>query len=161
MPETIEDQRVPPPQLRQRIIHTARSEKAQPVLQTPEESTSWWRRVVDRVPWQRPSFAMSAALASIMVLLFAGVVAFRMQNRLSATESELANSYEALRIVAAADEKWVVQGSTQSPQAAGVLAYSAQKNMSSMVLWGLPADETHSYVAWTQKSGAKARVGVM
>ncbi|MBF8299465.1 MAG: anti-sigma factor RskA [Dehalococcoidia bacterium] len=159
MPEIGEQTQEPPAELRQRIIQAARDDQTPPVRTARQRRL--WPDFFSGASWSRSRLAIPLVLASVLVLVLAGVLNLRAQQRLTAREAELTDSYEALRIMAAADQKWQLFGSTDGQQAAGVLAYSAQKNASSMVLWGLPADEAHSYVAWTVKSGAKSRVGTM
>ncbi len=154
---TILEERVPPARLRDRIIVGARGTE-QTAHPTPPSAR--------KGPWDWRLFARPAVSAAALVLLVAvvgasSVIIWRYQGRLDRSERLLAESYEATAIMASAELRWSVEGTSDAPKASGILAYSTKRDASSMVLWGLPIDGNRKYIAWSVKDGGPIKIGTM
>ena len=164
LPETIA-QREPPARLRELVLAAAVAhQEAAPAVPPREERQTkevrWRTSQRRRLPaW--PAVATTAVAVALVAVTVTGFLAMRTRQSTTQVEARLAESYEALRIMAASDSRWQVAGNAAAPRATGVLAYSGQKNASSMVLWGLSLDPGRKYVAWTVTDGKRSPVGPM
>lgn len=152
-----------PPQLRDRILAAARAEGSgiSPAI-TRQARMVWWR------VFTRP-VAVAAAMG-LLLLAVAGLAfwVFQLQDRLDtretrleATELRLSRGYQAINIMAQADQRWSFEGTEVAAGANGILAYSSQQSAACLVAWGLPAAESKGYHAWALKDGAYSKVGRM
>jgi hypothetical protein len=168
MPETTQP-RDPPPQVKDRILAAVHNERSAPRTAVAENRR---RRAPSSLAGRlrMPSLARlqprrllmgTAAALSVLVVGLSLAVSYQAFQTTRDADARLAESYRALRVMAAADQRWQVGGSDAAPQAAGILAYSARRNEASMVLWGLPIEPDTRYVAWTQNDGTRQPVGTM
>lgn len=150
------EQRSPPVELRSRIMSAVLNERkaAAPASAAIPRAARWWRT---------RTFAAVAAAVAVLLATSAilGTELMRARDRAGQSDRLLVRSYEALEIMARAEQRWTVTGTEAAPGARGVLAYSTEDRRASLVLWELPPLEGASYNAWTVEEGRRVPAGRM
>ena len=143
----------PPPELKERVLRSVQPsrETARPTAESP------------RHRWSLRGPAALAAAATLFVAL-AGVLSWGLilQDRLDENQERVSSLYDAMTVLADADQRWEFSGSVIEPGARGVLAYSAERQASMLMVWGLPEqDEDSTYNAWAASGGSREGMGSM
>ena len=71
----------------------------------------------------------------------------------------LARSYDALSIMARADQRWDVEATSAAPGAWGIVAYDSDAGEASLIMWGLEDAPGAEYRVWVADGGSRQRVG--
>jgi hypothetical protein len=107
-------------------------------------------------------YAMAAGVAALALssaLLLVWVLDLR--DDLEAHDRILARSYEALSLMAEADQRWDIDGTAASGDARGIVAYDEETGRSSIVVWGLDEDPDMQYNVWVSEDAQRTRVARM
>ncbi|MBI2964586.1 MAG: anti-sigma factor [Chloroflexi bacterium] len=149
------EQRSPPAELKSRIMSAVLNERTAPTPASPIPRAGRW--------WQSRAFAAVAAAVVVLLATSAVLGAGWMRARDHAGRSDRlrAHSYDALEVMARAEQRWSVTGTEDAPGARGVLAYSIEDRRASLVVWELPAVEGASYNVWTLEEGRRVPAGRM
>jgi hypothetical protein len=146
----------PPPALRERILSAATAEggaSAPPFARSNQ--VKWWRALA------RPA-AVAAALVLLAAVAGLAVWVVRLQGALDNRDLRIARSYQAIGIMAQAQQWWRLEATAIAPQADGVMAYSEEHSRACLVVRGLPPAQGGTwYYAWAVEGGEPARVGAM
>lgn len=95
-----------------------------------------------------------AALAVVSALTLVWVLDLR--DDVASHERVLARSYDALSIMAEADQRWEIDAA--SGTARGIVAYDEDTGRSSIVVWGLDEDPGVRYNVWVREDTERTRV---
>lgn len=146
----------PPPSLREKTLSAVSAEggaSASPAARSTR--IQWWRALA------RPA-ALAAALLLLATVAGLAVWVLRLQSALDNRDARIARSYQAIDIMARAQQWWRLEATAIAPQADGVMAYSEKHSRACLVVRGLPpAQDGTWYYAWTIEGGEPARVGAM
>lgn len=148
----------PPVGLRDRVL-SAVAEEAAPRAKT-SPSTPGNVAAQGGVAFGGLRYALAAGIAAIA--LAGAVLAGWAIGANGADDGEsplLARSYEALTVMARADQRWDVQATSAAPGAWGVVAYDSEAGEASVVMWGLAEAEGAEYRVWVSQDGDRERVG--
>jgi hypothetical protein len=169
----VED-REPPPQLKERILATARAERsAASAGRIPSASSEQAQRTGEGTAIGRqsqkarwPVFTWPAVAVAAMWLLLLAVAGlafwvYQLQDSLEARERRVSRGYEAIAIMAQAQQWWRFKGTDAAPDAAGVVAFSSQHSAACLVIRGLPPAQGKSYHAWAIQDGVTTSIGAM
>ena len=152
----------PPPALKSRIMTAVRAEarSAPSTAEAPTRPGPLPMRPARRGLSMR---ILAAAAAVVLIALVATTGwALSLQSELDASRQRTASLYHAMTVLAGADQRWDFSGSSISPDARGLLAYSSQEQAAMLIVWGLPEqEEDQVYNAWTLDDGQRQGVGSM
>ncbi|MDA1036613.1 MAG: zf-HC2 domain-containing protein [Chloroflexi bacterium] len=140
-----------PASLRERVMGAIRAE---PNAASPRVRRSWSPSQSNPV-----RYAMAAGVAALLVASawsFMWVLDLRDDN--AAQERLLARSYEALSLMAAAEQRWDIVGTAASVGARGIVAYDEDTGRSSIIVWGLDENPEMQYNVWVRKDAQRTRV---
>ena len=145
-----------PVRLKDRILHAIGSPAAEGNILS--RLFAGWRPVL-----LRPSVATAAA---VVVALVAAVTVLAVMNTrpnddLVAAEQQLELSYEALNIMAKAEQWWQFDGIEGAPNATASLAYSSRHGKACLMVWGLPTAADEHYDAYSTINGASENAGYL
>ncbi len=150
----------PPPSLRARVLEAVRTEAKQ--NGTAAALPARARRGLLSGILARP---MAWAAAVVLLLAALGATtgwAFAMRGSLDSSQARVSSLYDAMTVLAQADRRWQISGSSIDPSAHGVLAYSSQQHAAMLIMWGLPqATGARTYNAWTVANGTRQGMGQM
>ena len=108
--------------------------------------------------------ATATAVAVVIALVAAVAVLAVMNSRpnedLLASQIQLDKSYDALAIMAKADQWWRFEGSEMANTNAS-LAYSSQHGKACLLVWGLPTAGDEHYNAYATMNGISEKVGYL
>lgn len=158
MPLTV-PQVSPPPdlkaRLREAVLVEAGGARPSPAV---NQGPSVARR--KRLPF--PSMVAAAAVLSLVALVGTAAWAFTLQGRLDTSQARISSLYDAMTVLAEADQRWEFSGTTIESTAHGILAYSSDHEAALLMVWGLPpADEETAYVAWSASGDERQGAGTM
>ena len=117
--------------------------------------------------WRSGLLRPAAATAAVVVVaLVSAVIVLAVMNSrpnedLLASQMQLDKSYDALAIMAKADQWWRFEGSEASPKANGSLAYSSDHGKACLMVWGLPTAGNEHYNAYATIDGVSEEVGYL
>jgi anti-sigma-K factor RskA len=147
----------PPPGLRDRVmraIAAADTDESVPANETAPATTSPWSR------FTHAQYVLAAGIA-VLALVAASLLgwAVGLRNDVAENERLLARSYDALSVMARADQRWNVQATDAAAGAWGVVAYDSGSDVGSVVMWGLDESADVEYNLWVVEDGQRERVG--
>lgn len=117
-----------------------------------------WRPVLIRTSAATAAAVVIALVVAVAVL---AVMNSRPNEDVLASQEMLDKSYDALAIMAKAEQWWGFEGSEASPNANGSLAYSSHHGKACLMIWGLPTAGEEHYDAYGTINGASAKVGYL
>lgn len=94
------------------------------------------------------------------MIVLSGIIS-RPNDELLASQQRLYKSYDALAIMARAEQWWQFEGSELSPSASGALAYSSHQGKACLMVWGLPTGDDEHYDAYATIDGISEKVGYL
>lgn len=135
----------PPAGLRDRVLQAIQPERGSPAKRTSGN---------------RVRYLLAASVAVLAVLAVSSLVwAFSLHSDVSNQDRLLARSYDALAVMARADQRWEVQATSAAPAGAhGVVGFDSANNVASVVMWGLDPTPGYEYSVWLVENGARQRV---
>ena len=140
-----------PRELRDRVMQAV---GAEPKAGQPNNRRFWLASTSNPV-----RYATAAAVAALFmgsVLLLMWVLDLRNDN--AANQQIIARSYEALSVMAEAEQRLEIEGTTASADARGMVAYDEDTGRSSIVVWGLDEDPEMQYNLWVREDAQRSRV---
>ena len=138
----------PPPGLRERVMNAIAQDAEPTVARTPSGHGFGRGRYL---------LAASIAVLALGAAAFAGwAIGPRDDGR---ANDLLARSYDALSVMARADQRWTVRTTDAAPGGWGVVAYDSRAGETSVVMWGLDDSPGVEYRLWVTDDGERQRLG--
>jgi hypothetical protein len=147
----------PPPRLRERVMRAIAEAETNEPSSSGEPTPA---KAPLRSKLTRTQYALAASIAVLAIVaasLLGWVIGLR--NDVADSDSQLARSYDALTVMARADQRWTVQATDAAPGAWGVVAYDSGSDVGSIVMWGLDESSDVEYNVWLVDDGDRERVG--